>query len=557
MKRIIFIFFSGTLLVLLSQNFFAMQQQPRILALQANDKKTTISLPIETAIQSITIKNFHDDYPQETIIPLPLIKPGVLAHMQHFLNDAQLTQNFSKEPDYHHICQAIRDRLDDHCSLDDLITAFEYLDIEIFRSIDAYIFILQELNAQYHLHAQIIGNTLVANREEMEAAISRLNIPKESRSILAKYWYLFFGHDKNYILPELDYGFSLDELREFDKLPAIAQSDSNHELYLNLSGQRINSLKGLKKIPGIVKLSHLYLGYNHVAKIEPHTFDGLNNLKTLNLGHNMIPELHPGTFSGLNNLEQLELDYNQISRLKPHTFDGCKNLHSLALNSNKLEELQPAIFEDLNNLQMLALENNRLIELSPHTFHGLTNLKELYLGCNKIAQLYSFAFEGLHNLCILKLFGNQLRELKPIIFDGLKELKELWLHHNQITTIHPYVFSGLDKLEELLLYENQISHLDPHAFQGLNNLKKLFLCDNQVTTLPHDVFASLAALRKLWIMHNKIQKLEPDFFDGLVNLDQLWLAGNLVKTDQQQALKTHLTQLRPGIDVSFGRDQKE
>ena len=73
------------------------------------------------------------------------------------------------------------------------------------------------------------------DRETIEAMIISLSIPEHLKGSLAKYWYLNYGTRSNFIwseldsggdfiLPELDYGFSIEELLAYGKLPAMQKN---------------------------------------------------------------------------------------------------------------------------------------------------------------------------------------------------------------------------------------------------------------------------------------------------------------------------------------------
>ena len=268
--------------------------------------------------------------------------------------------------------------------------------------------------------------------ETIEAMIISLPIPEDLKASLAKNWYLNYGTDRNFILDELNYGFSIQELLAYHKLQAIVERGEEQK-QLDLSFLRINDLTGLRSIPNINEVMELKLNHNRLSEVQPNTFNGLNKLKDLYLQNNQLTELLPNIFNGLNNLKALYLQSNQLTKLLPNAFNGLDSLEYLDLDYNhQLTELLPNSFSGLTNLRRLSLAYSQLTKLHPNAFNSLNNLKHLVLHHNQLTQLLPNAFNNLNNLKVLDLSYNQLTKLESNAFNGLNSLRHLYLSNNQL-----------------------------------------------------------------------------------------------------------------------------
>ena len=399
-------------------------QQPEIqpekhVLLQAGDNVTQIFIPKNMAELSITLKNMFEDIEQgEDSLPIPL--PNIDGPMLEALGGIMMAfAANSTMPEITKV-QLIKQKISGPVTYEALIWAINYLDIELLKGPVANAMVKD-------LHKKNNGD-----REQIEATILSLNLPEEFAGLLAKYWYLNYGNGTDFILPDLDYGFSIEELRVHNKLPGAA---TFHLVIctLDLSGLRINDLSGLRNIPGINNVQILTLSDKQLTNLGPDVFNGLNNLSVLILSPNHFTNLVPGIFNGLNNLQALYLNNKQLTNLIPGVFNGLNNLKELHLNNNQLTNLVPSTFNGLNNLKELHLNNNQLINLAPGTFNGLNALQSLYLYSNRLTNLTPGAFDGLHNLQRFYLNGNQLTNFGPGVFNGLNKLQVLWLLKNKLT----------------------------------------------------------------------------------------------------------------------------
>jgi len=130
--------------------------------------------------------------------------------------------------------------------------------------------------------------------------------------MLAKWLYLLHGKKGNSLVPKLKCGFSVEELRIFNKFRIRIQLSGANHWTLDLSSLRINDLTGLRNIPGIACVTHLLLCCNRIESLQPNTFKGLH-FKFIDLGRNFLAELDPAAFNGLDNLKCLGLRANPIA----------------------------------------------------------------------------------------------------------------------------------------------------------------------------------------------------------------------------------------------------
>ncbi|NXJ70833.1 LRC26 protein, partial [Rostratula benghalensis] len=126
------------------------------------------------------------------------------------------------------------------------------------------------------------------------------------------------------------------------------------------SGEVDCSSHALREVPqGLAtNISSLWLGYNFITVLEPHSFPALTGLLLLSLHHNRLGLIHPQALVGLGALQELDLSNNYLTVLTPETFLPLTSLAKLNLGSNRLEELEPEVLRSLPRLQALLLQDN-------------------------------------------------------------------------------------------------------------------------------------------------------------------------------------------------------
>lgn len=158
---------------------------------------------------------------------------------------------------------------------------------------------------------------------------------------------------------------------------------------LNLSHLQLNSLEGLRMIPGIDSMEEIDLSSNELTVITNDSFYGLTQLRSLNLANNNIKKIEPRAFNTLGGLEKLNLADNKLTHIDI-AFGRLFNLLELQLENNNIHKIIPNSFRDQKRLERLWLDNNLLEEIATNMFidpeekRGLINLKLLSLEGNPV-----------------------------------------------------------------------------------------------------------------------------------------------------------------------------
>ncbi|XP_062447213.1 leucine-rich repeat-containing protein 26 [Rhea pennata] len=104
--------------------------------------------------------------------------------------------------------------------------------------------------------------------------------------------------------------------------------------------------------------STLWLGYNFITVLRPHSFPFLPVLLRLSLPHNHLGMIHSQALVGLTVLQELDLSNNYLTVLTSEAFLPLISLVMLNLGSNRLGELEPRVLYVLPQLQVLLLHSN-------------------------------------------------------------------------------------------------------------------------------------------------------------------------------------------------------
>ena len=395
------------------------------------------------------------------------------------------------------------------------------------------------------------------NREGITQEILNSKKTNDEKSYLAKYWYLLYGRytpiqvesnpgipsahlagGNNFIASDRDYGFSIEELLAYGKLPQVSDGK------LDLQDFKICSLKGLQNIPNPKKLKMLNLRSNQITIIGANELRGFEGLKDIDLSFNRITRVTCDAFKDLKNLQYLSLGNNRIINLQADEFNGLKSLNWLGLSNNQISSIPAHVFKSLKNLRELEVKENQITMISVQSFKDLRNLQKLNLDGNKITVVEANVFDGLISLKNLELNNNQITSVQPYAFMGLTKLEHLGLIGNKITKLQANVFKGLDKLEQLDLDHNEINEIKDNAFNGLGNLNWLGLRSNRITRIFLNLFKGLNNLANIDLRGNKIEKIEANAFDFLkgqiyvdVKIDDLDETGKQALSSYQERYK--------------------
>ncbi|KAJ3609204.1 hypothetical protein NHX12_023728 [Muraenolepis orangiensis] len=180
-------------------------------------------------------------------------------------------------------------------------------------------------------------------------------------------------------------------------------------------------------IPGYTR--NLFITGNHIGRIGPECFQGLDNVTNLSLSNNRISEVESHTFAGLRSLRYLDLSNNQLTSIHPEGFSVHNhslrelNLSRALYNHSAVTDLAMSLrWSSLGSLQVLDLSGNGLIFLPLHIFAQLGRLRRLQLSNNSLVAIHNATFRGLERLEELDLTFNTLKSIPE---EGLRELDDL------------------------------------------------------------------------------------------------------------------------------------
>ncbi|CAL8295356.1 unnamed protein product [Merluccius merluccius] len=180
-------------------------------------------------------------------------------------------------------------------------------------------------------------------------------------------------------------------------------------------------------IPGYAR--NLFITGNHIGRVGPGCFRGLDNVTNLSLSGNRISEVESHTFAALRSLRYLDLSNNQLTNIHPEGFSMHNhslrelNLSRALYNHSAVMDLAASLrLSSLGALQGLDLSGNGLIFLPPRTFSRLGRLRRLQLSNNSLVAIHNGTFWGLGELEQLDLTFNALKSIPE---EGLRELDDL------------------------------------------------------------------------------------------------------------------------------------
>ena len=140
--------------------------------------------------------------------------------------------------------------------------------------------------------------------------------------LVAKYYYLINGKKLSYVHPDL-YGFSIDELRSFDRFERKV-SGIRGSRTLNLNNLYLNSLNGLDDIPEFEKTNELDLSRNKLESLPSNFLNKLTDLRWLNLANNNLTNVDNKIFNyRRNKLEELRLYGNSLLKQNIENLRKC------------------------------------------------------------------------------------------------------------------------------------------------------------------------------------------------------------------------------------------
>ncbi|KAH9846436.1 hypothetical protein C2E23DRAFT_890881 [Lenzites betulinus] len=247
----------------------------------------------------------------------------------------------------------------------------------------------------------------------------------------------------------------IDSLRQLDCL--------RHLRELRADGNHIDSVDGLQKMDGLIKLS---LQANEICELDLHEYKW-TRLEMLNLSQNRIGSV--GGLGSVPSLVSLNLDNNSLGELEPEV--AMPRLRILRVSGNRLQTLNAAPFPNLRTLyadnnslgtivkayRLAKLENLSLRNQSSRA--GLTfsirdvrDVKRLYLSGNPLKP--GFLSEPCYNLVYLELAACRLITLPADFARSVPNVRVLNLNYNFLEDPSP--LEGLTRLRKLTIIGSRI-----------------------------------------------------------------------------------------------------
>ncbi|KAL1124150.1 hypothetical protein AAG570_001920 [Ranatra chinensis] len=295
---------------------------------------------------------------------------------------------------------------------------------------------------------------------------------------------------------------------------------------IDLSHNQINSVPKEFFEAVSQSIKRIYLGYNHINKLDESAFGVLESLQVLTLQHNSVVSLRKRAFVGLKTLQILDMSHNHIEQLHMEQFKCLSHLRVIDLSFNHIRSIPRDAFQN-TKLERLDLSHNELVVMPSGSLGevGFT-LRVLDVSHNQIEQLDSSTFEETPLLTGLNLCHNKLTLVPDNVFTSVGGLLRLELCGNRLRANFKELFHYLQSLRELNLAETAMR--SPPVLP-LPNLVVLNLTGNYMTQLPDPVVETLPNLRSLYIGHCRFQALPSNAWHHLPLLKYLEATRNPIK----------------------------
>ncbi|KAI4828423.1 hypothetical protein KUCAC02_022519 [Chaenocephalus aceratus] len=276
------------------------------------------------------------------------------------------------------------------------------------------------------------------------------------------------------------------------------------QLYL-----RHNKLRALPKLPAPA-LKELYVGNNHIEKLEAEQLSCLKAISLLELRDNKIQTL-PEQISTLSTLTRLDLTNNDLSTL-PASISLLPDLKVLLLEGNPLRGIRRDLLKKGTN-ELLEYLRGRIKEEPDQAeeqqtamtlpsqarvnVHNIKTLKLLDYSEKQAADVPEELFDAAADTTVTSVNfsknqltsipprNNQLTDL-PSEMKDLTKLRSVTLIYNRFKSF-PQVLYDIVSLETVLLGNNQVNGVDPHRLMKLINLSTLDLSNNDLLNVPPEL----------------------------------------------------------------------
>lgn len=245
-------------------------------------------------------------------------------------------------------------------------------------------------------------------------------------------------------------------------------------LILNISGNKITSLKGVERLVCLTELNCLHNSLTNevdCSKLK------LPNLIKLNLLNNEITLVT--SINALPKLVVLNLNENKLTKITCET--RHTNLKKLELKFNQMRILN---LRPYPQLRILRIDGNAL---GVSDFHRLNNLEELLAKCQSSPNIVDLVVKGACDVRMLDLSGNQFFDIiyfshksfeRGVQANLFKNLNKLVLVAMDLCKIPPLFSNMFPNVRLLNLNFNRLT--DISGLSELQNLKKLYLVSNEI-----------------------------------------------------------------------------
>ncbi|KAJ0794722.1 putative non-specific serine/threonine protein kinase [Helianthus annuus] len=286
-------------------------------------------------------------------------------------------------------------------------------------------------------------------------------------------------------------------------------------------------------------LESLWLSYNYITGIIPHSIGNLSFLRTLDLSDNQISGPIPYSIGRLSSLEELYVGYNQINGNLPDSIGQLSSLEELSISYNRLDGSLPDSLGQLSKLTSLDFSYNLLTGVVTEAhFIKLVSLKYLYGSANKlILRLQVANWIPPFQLRSLYLKSCVLGPQFPLWLQSQKDLKELDISNTGISSPMPESFvRSFSKLLYLNMSNNHIR--GPLTFSGIPaTLEFIDISSNGFWGTLHTLLCSSGVTTTYYLdlENNHLSGDIPECWEkwprlGILNLGNNSLSGEIPRT---------------------------
>ena len=210
--------------------------------------------------------------------------------------------------------------------------------------------------------------------------------------------------------------------------------------FIHLSGNKLNNLSVLSKLPNILRLE---LANNKITALDYfNNEETFTNLQFLDVSKNFIRNLVPIKPP---KLVHLILNYNEI--INTELFLGHPSLRILELRGNKINNITG--LKSMPRLEELYLCENNISFFD--TLEELPSLKKLHLRKNNISNLEEEKLPDLPELTYLNLRENQVKDINKLA--NLKKFQKL---ERMIVSNNP-CWTSQELVKEILIFMPRVS----------------------------------------------------------------------------------------------------